>query len=309
MIQDEPIGGTNKSETISVAGRRSDRVEISLPIEVSGTDPKKNQSFRQRGQTLVISRHGAAVILQVPLATNQQITVHCQTTNKKAEARILGLMPGQEKAFVYGIAFLNAAANPWDIDFPNLTGNEDVLSRLLLECRVCRSQKIVHLSEIEVQSFEATQSIRRLCKTCSATSLWKRIEVPWSSGLPRERQTQGPLPQTSRPANRRQHGRIQIDVPACIRQTGSPDEVVICEDLSRGGLALRSLKHYKNDTRIEVAVPFHPGSGNIFVPAKIVRVQDCGKFFKLGIAYAGIFETRKHLGGYSASTDLTEIIR
>jgi len=42
---------------------------------------------------------------------------------------------------------------------------------------------------------------------------------------------------------------------ACIRTYGSSDEIVACEDISRGGLRFKSKKEYTANTEIEVAAP------------------------------------------------------
>ena len=51
------------------------------------------------------------------------------------------------------------------------------------------------------------------------------------------------------------------------------DTVVVCEDLSKGGISFRSRNQYPVGTRVEVAVPFTPGTGAIFVPIRIVFSQ------------------------------------
>ncbi len=67
--------------------------------------------------------------------------------------------------------------------------------------------------------------------------------------------------------------RIKARILACIRHKGFSEEVAVCEDLSRGGLSFRSRNQYPQGSRVEVAVPFTPGSGNIFVPVRIVFSQ------------------------------------
>jgi len=57
----------------------------------------------------------------------------------------------------------------------------------------------------------------------------------------------------------------------------------VCEDLSKGGIAFRSRNEYPKGTRVEVAVPFTPGAGAIFVPIRIV--------FSEPIRSAGLFDT------------------
>src|SRR5260370_9260778 len=66
-----------------------------------------------------------------------------------------------------------------------------------------------------------------------------------------------------------------------------PDEVVSCEDMSRGGLRFKSKKQFYASTMIEVAVPYSPGGQSIFVPGQIVYVHESpGEgVFHCGVAY------------------------
>jgi len=71
----------------------------------------------------------------------------------------------------------------------------------------------------------------------------------------------------------RKKNRVKARVLACIRRRGFQEEVAVCEDLSKGGLSFRSRNQYPEGTRAEVAVPFTPGAGAIFVPIRIVFSQ------------------------------------
>jgi len=87
--------------------------------------------------------------------------------------------------------------------------------------------------------------------------------------------------------NRRKHPRTKVTYKACIRRSGTPDDIVTCEDMSKGGLSFKSRKQYYERTAIEVAVPYSPGGNAIFVPADIawvVQLTD-GKQYRCGVAY------------------------
>ena len=61
----------------------------------------------------------------------------------------------------------------------------------------------------------------------------------------------------------------------------------MCEDLSKGGISFRSRNQYPEGSRIEVAVPFTPGSAAIFVPIRIVFSQaiPSAGLYRHGAAY------------------------
>ena len=92
-----------------------------------------------------------------------------------------------------------------------------------------------------------------------------------------------------RPEDRRKHARAKVKFKACIRRAGMLDDVVSCEDMSRGGLRFKSRKQYFENTMIEVAVPYSPGGQSIFVPAQIVYVHETpGE----GVCHCGVAYTK-----------------
>ena len=68
---------------------------------------------------------------------------------------------------------------------------------------------------------------------------------------------------------------------------GFQEEIAVCEDLSKGGISFRSRNQYEEGSRVEVAVPYTPGSGAIFVPIRIVFSQPISTagLFRHGAAY------------------------
>jgi hypothetical protein len=87
--------------------------------------------------------------------------------------------------------------------------------------------------------------------------------------------------------NRRKHPRIKVSYSACVRLPGRPDDVVQCEDMSKGGLRFKSRERYYAQTLIEVAVPYQPGQPAIFVPAQIVFTEELPeqRLFRCGVQY------------------------
>jgi hypothetical protein len=87
--------------------------------------------------------------------------------------------------------------------------------------------------------------------------------------------------------NRRKHVRTKVNFKACIRSQNRAEDIVSCEDMSRGGLRFKSRKRYAEKDLIEVAVPYQAGTPAIFVSARIVFVQELPdeKFFRCGVAY------------------------
>jgi hypothetical protein len=86
---------------------------------------------------------------------------------------------------------------------------------------------------------------------------------------------------------RRQHPRAKVSYSACVRHPERGDDIVQCEDMSRGGLRFKSKKQYYERSLIEIAVPYVAGQTLIFVPAQIVSAVELPseKLFRYGVAY------------------------
>jgi PilZ domain len=95
------------------------------------------------------------------------------------------------------------------------------------------------------------------------------------------------LDANGRPVNKRRHVRIRVSFSACVRHPAHADEIVECENVSKGGVCFHSLQQYPLDSLIEVAAPFSPGETALFVPAQIKRVEPLsgGLVFRYGVEY------------------------
>jgi hypothetical protein len=95
------------------------------------------------------------------------------------------------------------------------------------------------------------------------------------------------LDRNGRPINKRRHVRIRVSFSACVRHPAHTDEIVECENVSKGGVCFHSLKQYPLDSLIELAAPFSPGETALFVSAKIKRIEALsgGKVFRYGVEY------------------------
>ena len=86
---------------------------------------------------------------------------------------------------------------------------------------------------------------------------------------------------------RRQHPRAKVNYSALVRHPERGDDIVTCEDMSRGGLRFKSKKQYFERSLIEIAVPYVQGQTLIFAPAQIVSAVELPdeKLFRYGVAY------------------------
>jgi len=97
-----------------------------------------------------------------------------------------------------------------------------------------------------------------------------------------------PAAKSSAPlANRRKHPRVKVNYTALVRLYGQNEDIVHCEDISRGGLRFRSRIKYFLDALVEVAAPYSSGQPAIFMPAQIIFVHELPeqKLFRYGVSF------------------------
>ena len=245
--------------------RRTERIAIDLPVEVSGTDGT-GRVFLEEGSTVLISHHGAKISLPKILVPDQEIYVRCKQTGKEALARVVGALGDAPSGTYYGVTFLDKDSNPWGIEFPPLTEGADAVGRVLLECVACHTRQVSYLDEFELEVLEANSILSRHCSRCRDASVWKKSFEEVSLELIEEK---------SGAAKRdlRREPRRDLRIQACIRSARHGNDIVMTLNISRGGLCFESRQSYEKDAMVEVALPYSKGGGNIFVPAQIARRQ------------------------------------
>ncbi len=276
--------------------RRSDRISMELAIQVSGSDGL-GQMFLQDTRTIVLSLHGAKILLKCKLVPEQEITIRCISTKKEADARVAGQIGSCPEGYFYGVEFLDPNVNLWDIEFPPLTDSEQAVARVLLECARCHLRELVYLAALEAEVFEVNHCLSRLCKRCTDVSVWKlstgelpseQIPLPAAPPPPPT-----PPPASARSENERKEVRVSLSLSACVRHSQYGEEIVKTENVSRGGFRFKSPKQYPAGGVVEVAVPFTRGSGNIFTPA---RIEHCEELSSEGLRLYGVSYIQVHKG-------------
>jgi hypothetical protein len=265
--------------------RQSDRVNFRMPVEASWFG-NGGLALKRTAHTLLVSRNGGVLHLTEKLASGQELTLRRQQDGdawKSTRARIVAEIDQDPDGFLYAFHILEPRSDFWDIEFPSPNKAEEAVARLLMECSFCQRREVVYLNPLELKSFEMRKCVARVCSHCVTPSIWIEAQpelIPASADKF--------ITQIDPHINpRRKRTRIKARVLACIRRRGFEEEVAVCEDLSKGGLSFRSRNQYAEGSRVEVAVPFTPGSSAIFVPIRIVfsvPLKGAG-LFKHGAAY------------------------
>jgi hypothetical protein len=257
--------------------RYSDRVNVAIPIEVVGVE-LTGETFAEISRTVKLNRAGAAFLVKRKLAPHQEISIRNLANGREATFRVVGQIGQGDEGFVYAAALADESGNIWDIDFPPLSSADEAVGRTLLECSACHSREVVYLDELHAEVFHVNRHISRACQRCAQDTLWKEAEHDISpQPAPRKTtrlQPAAPPPPPRPPTrNTRKHVRVSIRFNACIRRRRSIEEIVVTENVSRGGLCFKTDKVYELGENVEVAMPYSKTAANIFSPAVIVNAR------------------------------------
>lgn len=267
------------------AKRQSDRVAFRMPLEASWLTAE-GVVLKRSAHTFLVSRNGGVLRLPDKLLQGHELTLHRTLDSgdtASVRACIVAEIDREPEGFLYAFHILDHGHDFWGIEFPSLNRAEEAIARLLMECSFCQRREVVYLNELELKSFEIRKAVARICKICDAPSIWVEVhtEANAANAVP------AGAPRDDRILPRRNRSRVRARVLACIRRRGFQEEVAVCEDLSKGGIAFRSRNQYPEGTKLDVAVPYTPGGGAVFVPIRIVFCQPIPSagLFRHGAAY------------------------
>lgn len=113
----EPKAPTAESLKTDPGRRRSMRVLLSVPIQVSGKSAAK-KDFAEETRTLVVNAHGALISLAERLTAGGTVVVSNKATQKSMECRIVYVGAVQGGKAQMGVEFIKPSPTFWQIDFP-----------------------------------------------------------------------------------------------------------------------------------------------------------------------------------------------
>jgi hypothetical protein len=108
--------------------RRTERVNISVPIFVTGEDTS-GEKFEKSAHTVTLSGHGASIDLSHRLSAGQDITIQRLDKSRQAIARVLHTIARSEKGNLYGVAFVDPAVDLWGMCKLLTEAQEDAVAR------------------------------------------------------------------------------------------------------------------------------------------------------------------------------------
>lgn len=308
--------------------RRTDRLNISIPIQVSGADTA-GAAFSETTRTLVISGDGAAILLQRYLAPEQQITIRRENPPKQADAKVVQMIGEHAEGAIYGVELLGEAAGFWEIDFTEIAEESETVGRVVLECETCHRRQVAHVGMLAAGVLELTHRMSHFCNGCGKITVWNEaLPVPKveearahlqvsaidARGRPVEVVPLAVGPSTTVSGEKlpapdevaRAMSQVNVNLTACIRSWALKDEIVTTESAGSAGLSFKSRKVYSEGTRIEIAIPYRASQPAIFVPARIIRLEKgadgATDYFA---AYVKNFVTKREADGSISITERT----
>jgi hypothetical protein len=103
--------------------RRSARLPITKSVQVSGVNVE-GRDFASNASTLMLSRHGALIVVKQGLAPDQEVGVFNPDNARDEAARIVELFGKDAAGYKYGIEFDDPEVDFWNITFPTAPANE-----------------------------------------------------------------------------------------------------------------------------------------------------------------------------------------
>lgn len=269
---------------MSKENRRSDRILLTIPLSVEGTDDK-GRSFQVEAQTTVINRHGGRIRVKHRLRAGETVRIINLMGRRSSEFRVVGLVsPYSDNGGEYGVASLNNSEDIWGIQFPPHRDGEPEEADALLACRKCGQVSRLPVSLVEVEVLQTSGMLRLRCDSCKSITSWSYAKTPPANqelpgqGIPEH---VDPLSVVPSGKERRRYNRVSLRLPVKICDYEGGVEITKSENISKGGFCFVSEKDYQIGEGILVTCPYHSTGENIEVRARVVsRLEVCGSVGK-----------------------------
>lgn len=255
--------------------RRSDRIMLTIPLRVHGTDPT-GTPFNAEARTVILNRHGARIQVPRRLQSGETVRLVNTVTRREADFRVVGPVgPLTEKGGEFGVEYVESKDNIWGIHFPPPENGAE--SKALLECRKCHGGALMPLSLVEVEVLETSGLLSRACPHCEVTTPWgyaeKQVMMGGSAGNGTAFE-EALAHASASGVEQRRHRRVALQLPAMIRDYYGGAEITKSENVSKGGFCFSSEKNYLFGQGLLVVCPYNPSAHNIETHAHIVRRQE-----------------------------------
>ena len=97
--------------------RRSQRILLSVPVRVSGTQTS-GTPFVEHTKTMIVNAHGALLQLEEPVQEGQTLNVRNVNTGEEMPCKVVDVSPGTHGVAEIGVEFTQPSPQFWRVSFP-----------------------------------------------------------------------------------------------------------------------------------------------------------------------------------------------
>lgn len=253
--------------------RRSDRLQVAIPIRVRGMSTE-NKFFDEETATSWLSQHGIMTRLRHLVDLETEVHVTNLKNSVAGSFRVVWVNTRQHEGFHdLGLEFVDAEGDLWGIHFPPAKPQEDeAVARVWLECRRCHEKLLTSVPEAEYEYLSEGFLIAKHCDRCKATTPWEyavEAEIIAETGADAAARKKALK-------DLRDKGRapIKMKIKVTRRVYGTPlEDICETENVSRHGVYFQTTQNYDVGEKVEIVVPYKEGDVTISVPARVVRVD------------------------------------
>ena len=105
-------------ETLKIDVRRSTRISLSIPVEVSGWDVE-GREIHEKTTTSFVNKHGARISLQHKFSVGSNVVISIPHLKREQRSRVVWMsrLPNDRGDYQVGVE-LERTENFWGVDFP-----------------------------------------------------------------------------------------------------------------------------------------------------------------------------------------------
>jgi hypothetical protein len=111
------VSSSHLRPSLNVNQRRSQRILLTVPIEVSGIS-SNSAVFSERTSTLVVNAHGALIQLRERVVAGQKLRMRNATTKEEISCAVMDINPGNTVIPEVGVEFSTPNPHFWRVSFP-----------------------------------------------------------------------------------------------------------------------------------------------------------------------------------------------
>jgi hypothetical protein len=116
-LKEISVSTPNNGPTPLVEHRRSQRILLALPIQISG-QRINGAPFSERTKTILVNAHGALIRLRESVLAGQKLRMKNLGTNEELVCEVVDINAGREDLPEVGVAFSEPCPHFWRVSFP-----------------------------------------------------------------------------------------------------------------------------------------------------------------------------------------------